>query len=173
MITKRLRILVLVVALSFPTIPVSSLPISNRGKQLFLALESSAGVFLVTALDEPRKWILQSWHRDLGFYHFVLAVTRPTADGSQVSFTRYAMGADYFPREEHKTLSFPYTEQPRYRFFDHEYVTGFYRNSPRDIDAREFFPERTSNQSMKPTAPWRSEFSMLATTPCRDLSLSR
>jgi hypothetical protein len=32
---------------------------------------------------------------------------------------------------------------------------------------------QTSNQSMKPTAPPRNEFSALATTPCRGLSLSR
>ena len=31
----------------------------------------------------------------------------------------------------------------------------------------------TSNQSMKPTAPWRNEFSVFATAPCRALSLSR
>jgi len=30
-----------------------------------------------------------------------------------------------------------------------------------------------SNQPMKPTAPPRNEFSVLATTPCRGLSLSR
>jgi hypothetical protein len=30
-----------------------------------------------------------------------------------------------------------------------------------------------SNQSMKPTAPWRYNFSVFATTPCRGLSLSR
>ena len=41
------------------------------------------------------------------------------------------------------------------------------------IDAREFFPERTSNHSMKPTAPLRNAFSVFATTPCRGLSLSR
>jgi len=32
---------------------------------------------------------------------------------------------------------------------------------------------KTSNQSMKPTAPLRSNFSLVATTPCRGLSLSR
>jgi hypothetical protein len=32
---------------------------------------------------------------------------------------------------------------------------------------------RASNQSMKPTAPWRNNFSVFATTPCRGLSLSR
>ena len=31
----------------------------------------------------------------------------------------------------------------------------------------------TSNQSMKPTAPSRNNFSVFATTPCRGLSLSR
>jgi hypothetical protein len=31
----------------------------------------------------------------------------------------------------------------------------------------------TSNQSMKPTALLRSDFSVFATTPCRGLSLSR
>jgi hypothetical protein len=30
-----------------------------------------------------------------------------------------------------------------------------------------------SNQTMKPTAPWRNKFSVFATTPCRGLSLSR
>ena len=30
-----------------------------------------------------------------------------------------------------------------------------------------------SNQSMKPTAPFRNEFSVFATTPCRGLSPSR
>ena len=30
-----------------------------------------------------------------------------------------------------------------------------------------------ANQSMKPTAPFRNNFSVFATTPCRGLSLSR
>jgi hypothetical protein len=30
-----------------------------------------------------------------------------------------------------------------------------------------------SNPSMNPTAPFRNDFSVLATTPCRGLSLSR
>src|ERR1700704_5244041 len=33
--------------------------------------------------------------------------------------------------------------------------------------------KETSNQSMKPTAPWRCNFSVFATTPCRGLSLMR
>jgi len=33
--------------------------------------------------------------------------------------------------------------------------------------------QRSSNQSMKPTAPLRCNFSVFATTPCRGLSLSR
>jgi hypothetical protein len=57
------------------------------------------------------------------------------------------------PREEHAELGFPYAEQPRYRFFDHGYIRGFYRNSVHDIDAHEFFPRQSSNESMKPTAP--------------------
>ena len=34
-------------------------------------------------------------------------------------------------------------------------------------------PRMHPNQLMKPTAPFRSKFSVLATTPCRGLSLSR
>ena len=34
-------------------------------------------------------------------------------------------------------------------------------------------PRKASNQSMKPTAPLRNNFSVFATTPCRGLSLSR
>jgi hypothetical protein len=34
-------------------------------------------------------------------------------------------------------------------------------------------PRKPSNQSMKPTAPFRNKFSAFATTPCRGLSLSR
>ena len=34
-------------------------------------------------------------------------------------------------------------------------------------------PRKPSNQSMKPTAPLRCTFSVLATTPCRGLSPSR
>jgi hypothetical protein len=33
--------------------------------------------------------------------------------------------------------------------------------------------KKVSNQSMKPTAPLRNKFSVIATTPCRGLSLSR
>jgi hypothetical protein len=152
MITKRVQIVALAVALSFPTILASSLPIPNRGKQLFLVLDGSARAFLVTALDEPHKWILQSWHREWAFYDFVLATVARTANGSEVSFTRYVMSDDYIPREEHAKLSFPYTEQPRYPFFDHGYVTGFYRNSAWDIDAHEFLPRESSNQALQPTA---------------------
>jgi hypothetical protein len=34
-------------------------------------------------------------------------------------------------------------------------------------------PDERPNQSMKPTAPPRNNFSVFATTPCRGLSLSR
>src|SRR4029453_1792226 len=44
-------------------------------------------------------------------------------------------------------------------------------------DRRWTFPlnafRNRSNQSMKPTAPFRKAFSVFATTPCRGLSLSR
>jgi hypothetical protein len=36
-----------------------------------------------------------------------------------------------------------------------------------------FHRTHTSNQSIKPTAPLRNNFSVFATTPCRGLSLSR
>jgi hypothetical protein len=35
------------------------------------------------------------------------------------------------------------------------------------------FLQKSPNQPMKPTAPWRNKFSVIATTPCRGLSLSR
>ena len=38
-----------------------------------------------------------------------------------------------------------------------------------DAKAKQMRP----NQPMNPTAPWRDNFSVLATTPCRGLSLSR
>ena len=40
-------------------------------------------------------------------------------------------------------------------------------------DPRGDYAAVTSNQSMKPTAPFRNAFSVFATTPCRGLSLSR
>ena len=93
--------------------------------------------------------------------------------GYKLSFVRYVMTEDYIPREEHAELSFPYAEQPRYRFFDQGYIRGFYRNSVDDIDAHEFLPRQSSNQSMKPTAPDGANASNLATAPARGLSLSR
>ena len=41
------------------------------------------------------------------------------------------------------------------------------------VCALSVFHPTTSNQSLEPTAPWRSNFSELATAPCRGLSLSR
>ena len=41
------------------------------------------------------------------------------------------------------------------------------------IAAVESMDHERPNQAMKPTAPLRSNFSVLATTPCRGLSLSR
>ena len=162
-----------VVAVSAATVAASSLPIPNRGTQLFLLLESPAGVYMVMAMDEPSRPVLQQWNRYNPTYDFISAVATPTGKGYKLSFVRCVMTEDYIPREEHAELSFPYAEQPRYRFFDHGYIRGFYRNSVHDIDAHEFLPRQSSNQTMKPTAPLRNKFSVLATTPCRGLSLSR
>jgi hypothetical protein len=41
------------------TVAASSLPIPNRGTQLFLLLESPAGVYMVMAMDEPGRPVLQ------------------------------------------------------------------------------------------------------------------
>jgi hypothetical protein len=43
----------------------------------------------------------------------------------------------------------------------------------RNVELLHDEPRSASNQSMKPTAPFRDKLSQLATTPCRGLSLSR
>ena len=65
-------------------------------------------------------------------------VTIQFAGGTTVSFMRSVMTEDYVPRVEQSEFTFPYTEQPRYRFFDFGHITGFYRNSVQDISPREF-----------------------------------
>ena len=167
------RALTFVMAVHAVTVAASSLPIPNRGTQLFLLLESPAGVYMVMAMDERSRPVLQQWNRYDPTYDFISAVATATEKGYKLSFVRYVMTEDYIPREEHAELSFPYAEQPRYRFFDNGYIRGFYRNSVRDIDAHEFLPRQSSNQSMKPPAPLRSNLSVFATPPCRGLSLSR
>jgi hypothetical protein len=124
----------------------------NRGKQLFLWME---GRGLVVAMDELRKAVSQAWHRDYPTYDFIYTTLEQTASGCAAHFTRYVMGGDYSPRQEELDLTFSYAEQPRYRFFDHEHITGFCRNSAADIDPREFESRQSSNQSMKLTAPLR------------------
>jgi len=135
--------LMFVVALNATTVVASSLPIPNRGTQLFLLLEGSAGVYMVVAMDEPSRPVLQQWSRSNPTYDFISAVATPTRKGYKLRFVRYVMTDDYFPREEHAEYGFPYTEQPRYRFFDRGHIRGFYRNSVHDIDADEFLPRPT------------------------------
>ena len=53
----------------------------------------------------------------------------------------YVMADDYIARVEHLDLPFRYNEQPRYRFFDIGSIIGFYRNSVKDVDPREFMQE--------------------------------
>jgi hypothetical protein len=140
------------VAIHAVTVAASTLPIPNRGTQLFLLLESPAGVYTVMAMDERSRPVLQQWNRYNPTYDFISAVATPTEKGYELSFVRYVMTEDYIPREEHAELSFPYAEQRRYRFFDHGYIRGFYRNSVHDIDAHEFLPRQSSNPAIKPTA---------------------
>jgi hypothetical protein len=139
----------IIIALIAGATAASALPTPNRGTQLFFLFE---GYATVVAMDTPSRPVIETWHRDYPTYDFIFATQRRTASGSIVSFTRYVMKDDYDPREEHVELTFPYTEQPRYQFFDSGYVVGFYRHSVDDINPREFWPAQTSNQTLQPTA---------------------
>jgi hypothetical protein len=139
----------IIIALIAWATAASALPTPNRGTQLFFLFE---GYATVVAMDTPSRPVIETWHRDYPTYDFIFATQRRTASGSVVSFTRYVMKDDYYPREEHVELTFPYTEQPRYQFFDSGYVVGFYRHSVDDINPREFWPAQTSNQTLQPTA---------------------
>jgi hypothetical protein len=139
----------IIIALIAWATAASALPTPNRGTQLFFLFE---GYATVVAMDTPSRPVIETWHRDYPTYDFIFATQRRTASGSIVSFTRYVMKDDYYPREEHVELTFPYTEQPRYQFFDSGYVVGFYRHSVDDINPREFWPAQTSNQTLQPTA---------------------
>ena len=136
--------LLIVIALIACARAAPALPTPNRGTQLFFLFE---GYATVVAMDTPSRPVIETWHRDYPTYDFIFATQRRIASGSIVSFTRYVMKDDYCPREEHIELTFPYTEQPRYEFFDAGYVVGFYRHSVDDINPREFWPARTSNQA--------------------------
>ena len=129
----------IIIALIAWATAASALPTPNRGTQLFFLFE---GYATVVAMDTPSRPVIETWHRDYPTYDFIFATQRRTASGSIVSFTRYVMKDDYYPREEHVKLTFPYTEQPRYQFFDSGYVVGFYRHSVDDINPREFWPAR-------------------------------
>jgi hypothetical protein len=142
------RVLIIIALMAWAT-AASALPTPNRGSQLFFLFE---GYATVVAMDTPSRPVIETWHRDYPTYDFIFATRRRTASGSIVSFTRYVMKDDYYPREEHLELTFPYIEQPRYQFFDSGYVVGFYRHSVDDINPREFWPAQTSNQTLQPTA---------------------
>jgi hypothetical protein len=115
----------------------SGLP-PNRGTQLFVLIQEKDGQTQIIAM-KPRRPVIQEWNRRTGAYDFVSAVVRRTGDGSTVRFTRYAMKDDYAPRIQRLDLTFPYSVQAHYQFFDAGSIVGFYRNSPDDIDARELF----------------------------------
>ncbi len=131
---------ILAAMLSWP-IASPRLPEPNRGTQLFLVMEprqpDPGGV--IVAITEHRTDVYQTWHPAKGTYDFITAVvTSQFAGGTTISFTRSVMTEEYVPRVEQLEFTFPYTEQPRYRFFDFGYITGFYRNSVQDISPREF-----------------------------------
>jgi hypothetical protein len=142
------RVFIIVALIAWAT-AAFALPTPNRGTQLFFLFE---GYATVVAMDAPSRPVIETWHRDYPTYDFIFATLKHTESGSIVSFTRYVMKDDYYPREEHVELTFPYTEQPRYQFFDSGYVVGFYRHSVEDINPREFWPATTSNQTLQPTA---------------------
>jgi hypothetical protein len=135
---KSARLLIVFTAAVAWSTAASGLPTPNRGKQLFLLIENRAGHGPIVAVTEPSRWVIQEWNRYNPTYDFISASETRSDAGYQVSFTRYVMKEDCIPRVEHADLAFPYTEQPRYRFFDYGHITGFYRNSVHDIDAREF-----------------------------------
>jgi len=135
---------------SAPLLPAQSqLPVPNRGKQLFIAIKGRPSGGVIVAMSPDSRPVIQDWSRYNPTYDFISAVVRHVPDGCLVTFTRYVMSDDYVPRIDRLELSFPYSQQPLYRFFDdHVYVIGFYRRSPTDIDRNEVIPDRTPNQSL-------------------------
>jgi len=136
----RTRTLFLVLIVSAALLSAQQLPVPNRGKQLFIATKGRpAGDVILPTTD--RRPVIRDWSRYNPTYDFISAVVHHTSDGCQVAFTRYVMKDDYVPRVEHLELSFPYSQQPLYRFFDNGvFVIGFYRRSPTDIDRNEVVP---------------------------------
>lgn len=147
MIQRVARFVALALAASVCT-PGSSLPIPNRGKQLFLLIDGQRNR-VVVAMNEPSRPVLQQWYRDYPLYDFIYATAKETESGCNVHFTRYVMADDYSAWQEQLDLTFPYSAQPRYRLFDYGYVTGFYRNAADDLDPREFASKQSSNEAMQ------------------------
>src|SRR5437588_342872 len=119
MLKRHASIVALLAAAALSSAPAGLPP--NRGRQLFLWLE---GRGMVVAMDPPSRPVYQGWHRDYPTYDFIYAAVKQRDSGCTVHFTRYVMADDYSPRQEELLLVFPYAEQRRARFFDHEYITG-------------------------------------------------
>ena len=125
----------------------SDLP-PNRGTQLFVLIQKPNAQTHIVVMKPSKRRVLQEWNPLTGTYDFVSGVVRRNDDGSVVRFTRYSMTEDYIPRTQRAELVFPYSSQPRYRFFDVGSIVGFYRNSPNDFDAREFlWPHKQAMRS--------------------------
>jgi hypothetical protein len=137
----RTRALFLVLIVLVPLLSAQQLPVPNRGKQLFITIKGRPSGDVIVAMAPHSRPVIQDWSRYNPTYNFISAVVRRMPDGCRVTFTRYVMSEDYVPRIERLELSFPYSQQPLYRFFDnHVYIIGFYRRSPTDIDRNEVVP---------------------------------
>jgi hypothetical protein len=137
----RTRTLFLVLIALAPLLSAQQLPVPNRGKQLFIATKGRPAGDIILPMTSERRQVIRDWSRYNSTYDFISAVVHHTSDGCQVAFTRYVMKDDYVPRVEHLELSFPYSQQPLYRFFDNGvFLIGFYRRSPTDIDRNEVVP---------------------------------
>jgi hypothetical protein len=141
-LSVRTGALFLVLIASAPPLPAQSqLPVPNRGKQLFIVTKGRPSGDVIVAMAPGSRPVIQDWKRYNPTYDFISAVVRRMPDGCRITFTRYMMREDYVPRIERLELSFPYSQQPLYRFFDdHIYIIGFYRRSPTDIDRNEVVP---------------------------------
>ena len=149
---SRALLLVLSVVAVFSSRAEINLP-PNRGTELILLLDAG-GARLITAMDEPSKWISQQYNKYDSSYDFIMAVSSRSGTGCKLSFTRYVMKDDYVPREEHFEAEFPYSQQARYRLFDFGYVIGFYRNAWDDLiyfDSQRLLFPSSSNQTLQPT----------------------
>jgi hypothetical protein len=156
------RWLVLLIFFGLLLMDVHAALAPNRGKQLFVIVEKSPEVSVITMTPAERD-ILAHWNRYNPTYDFISAVVITVADGSKVRFTRYVMKSDYIPRVETVELFFPYTKQAQHHFFDIGTIIGFYRNSPEDFDAHELWPQipkRLTKRSSQPLAVPMFSFQM-------------